>query len=93
MSASPNRYGVMNGYIDTYDSPVPIADDDGALDPELAHQLDRVLGHVVEVEWTIRDVGRAPMPHLFHRDHPKLAREERDPFGRDRTLENHGNGF
>ena len=76
---------MMDSHVEADDPTVAIADDDGALDPELAHQLDRVLGHVVVVERTIHRVGGAPVSHLLHRDHPEPSREERDPLLRDRS--------
>ena len=76
---------VMDGHVEADDPAVAEADDDGGLDPQLAHQLDRVLGHVVAAEWTIHDIGSAPVSHLLHRDHTKLGREEWDPLRRDRT--------
>jgi hypothetical protein len=76
---------VMDRHVEGDDAAVAVADDNRALDPQLAHQLDRVLGHLVVVERTIDEVGSAPMPHLLRRDHPELGREERDPLPGDRA--------
>jgi hypothetical protein len=71
---------MMDRQVETDDPAVAVADDDGALDPELAHQLGRVLGHVLAVERTIDEVGSASVPHLLRRNHPEVGREMRNPF-------------
>ena len=76
---------MMNGHVESDDPPVAVADDGCALDLQLTHQLDRVLGHVVIVKWPIYEISRAAMPHLLRRDHPEIGREERDPLFGDRT--------
>jgi len=87
--------GMMDRHIETDDASVAVADHDRTLDPQLVHQLDRVLGHVVVVERTIDEVGGAPMPHLLRGDHPKVRREQRNPLLGDRgcsTVEEHQRG-
>jgi hypothetical protein len=51
---------VMDRHVEAVDPPVAKADDNGALDPQPAHQLDRVLGHVVVMERTAHGVGFSP---------------------------------
>ncbi len=70
--------GVMDRHVEADDSAVAVAENGRALDPQLAHQLDRILGHVVIVELAVRGVGGAPVSHLLHRDHLEVGRKERD---------------
>ena len=73
----------MDGHVKTDDPAVAVADDDGALDLELAHELDRVLGHVVVVERAVHRIGGPPMP-LTGATTGTEARK-RDPRLRDRA--------
>ena len=75
----------MDRHVEADDAPVAVADDNRALDPQLTHQRDRVLRHVVVMERTIGEVGSSPVPHLLRRDQSKSRREERDPLLGDRA--------
>jgi hypothetical protein len=44
---------MVDRHVETDDPTVAVADDYATLDLQLTHELDRVLGHVVVVEWTI----------------------------------------
>ena len=76
---------VMDRHVETDDPAVAVADDNATLDLQPTHDLDRVLGHVVVVEWTIDVVGRASVTHLLDCDHLEAVCEERDPPLRDRA--------
>jgi hypothetical protein len=75
---------MVDRHVETDDPTVAVADDYATLDLQLTHELDRVLGHVVVVEWTIGVVGRASVTHLLDCDHLEPVCEERDPPLQDR---------
>ena len=76
--------GMVDRHVQADDPAIAVADDNGALDFQLAHERDRVLGHVVVVERTIHVIGGASVSHLLDRDHLEPICEERDPLLRDR---------
>ena len=66
---------VTDGHVKADDPAVAVADDDGALDLELAQELDRVLGQVEIVERAVHRVGCPPVAHELSRDDPEPRRE------------------
>ena len=69
---------LLDSHIETDVPAIAVAENSRALDPQLAHQFNRVLDHVVVVERTIDIVGGAPVAHLLHLVHTELRRKERD---------------
>jgi hypothetical protein len=82
--------GIVDRHVQADDPAIAVADDNGALDFQLAHERDRVLGHVVVVERTIHVIGGASVSHLLDRDHLEPICEERDPLLRGSTHSHRG---
>ena len=83
----------MDRHVETDDPAVAVPENRGALDPQHAHELDHVLGHVVIVERTIDVFGGAPMSHQLDHDHLEPVGEIRDRLreilGRPRSAVQH----
>src|SRR5207247_6363247 len=70
--------GVMDRDVQADDATIAPADDEGVGDAEPIHESDRVLGHVVVVEITLRHIRGASVAHLLRRYDIEFAPEDGD---------------